>query len=39
MTGARLDPAFTIELSEEEILEELCWPDPPPERWNVATAP
>jgi hypothetical protein len=26
MTGARSDPAFTIELSDEEILEDLCWP-------------
>jgi hypothetical protein len=26
---------FTIELTEEEILEDLCWPHPPPGRWNL----
>jgi hypothetical protein len=31
----RFDPAFTIALSDEEILEDLCWPHPPPVRWSV----
>jgi len=24
-----------IDLSPEELLEDLCWPGPPPGRWNV----
>lgn len=35
MNAPHLDPAFTIELSDEEILEDLCWPHPPPGRWHV----
>jgi hypothetical protein len=26
---------FTIELTEEEILEDLCWPHPPPGQWRL----
>jgi hypothetical protein len=25
-----------IQITEEEILEDLCWPAPPPGRWHVA---
>jgi hypothetical protein len=35
VNALRLDPAFTIELSDEEILEDLCWPHPPPGHWSV----
>jgi hypothetical protein len=35
VNAPHLDPAFTIELSDEEILEDLCWPHPPPGRWSV----
>ena len=28
-------PAVWIEISDEEILEDLTWPLPPPGRWNV----
>jgi hypothetical protein len=24
-----------IEISQEEILEDLCWPNPPPGQWRV----
>jgi hypothetical protein len=33
--SARFDPAFALELSLEEILEDLCWPHPPPGRWDL----
>jgi hypothetical protein len=32
---ARRESPFTIELSEEEVLEDLCWPHPPPGQWDV----
>jgi hypothetical protein len=32
---ARPDLPFTIELSQEEILEDLFWPHPPPGRWRL----
>jgi lysophospholipase L1-like esterase len=32
------DP-FTIELTEEEVLEDLSWPHPPPGRWQVGRRP
>jgi hypothetical protein len=35
MRVPRFNQAFTIELSQEEILEDLCWPHPPPGRWSV----
>lgn len=35
MRVPKFDQAFTIELSEEEILEDLCWPHPPPGRWGL----
>jgi hypothetical protein len=41
MTGRRddgpftIDIPFTIELTQEEILEDLCWPHPPPGRWRL----
>ncbi len=35
MSVSRLVPELTIELSLEEILEDLCWPNPPPGRWRL----
>ena len=35
MSGSKLDPLLALELSEEEILEDLCWPHPPPGRWGL----
>jgi hypothetical protein len=35
---ARPDLPFTIELSQEEILEDLFWPHPPPGRWRLEPA-
>ena len=29
------DPQSALELSLEEILEDLCWPHPPPGRWDL----
>jgi hypothetical protein len=26
---------FKIEISQEEILEDLCWPNPPPGEWRI----
>ena len=26
---------MNIEITMEEILEDLCWPGPPPGRWEV----
>jgi hypothetical protein len=26
---------FTIELTQEEILEDLCWPHAPPGQWSL----
>ena len=28
-----------IEITEEEVLADLCWPGPPPGRWPVPAAP
>ena len=28
-----------IELTLDEILDDLCWPGPPPGRWNVLQRP
>jgi lysophospholipase L1-like esterase len=38
---SRLDThhPLTVELTDEEILEDLSWPGPPPGRWPVPTAP
>jgi lysophospholipase L1-like esterase len=33
--GARTPGPVTIELTEEEILEDLSWPHPPPGKWSV----
>ncbi|MDQ4098124.1 MAG: hypothetical protein M3144_09685, partial [Actinomycetota bacterium] len=33
-TARPREPA--IEISMEEILEDLCWPGPPPGRWLLA---
>ena len=30
-----MDPPFTIEFTEEEILEDLCWPHRPPGQWGL----
>jgi len=27
--------SFKIEISQEEILEDLCWPNPPPGQWRI----
>jgi hypothetical protein len=35
MNPPRFEPELTIELSEEEILEDLSWPHPPPGRWGL----
>jgi len=35
MNVPRFEPEQTIELSDEEILEDLCWPHPPPGRWGL----
>ena len=35
MSGPSLDPLLALELSQEEILEDLCWPHPPPGRWSL----
>jgi hypothetical protein len=35
VTAPRPEPVFSIELSDEEILEDLCWPYPPPGRWPL----
>ena len=41
MTYATPEPwrlPLTLTLTEEEILEDLCWPQLPPGRWNVPVA-
>jgi hypothetical protein len=38
MSDPRFEPELVLELSEEEILEDLCWPHPPPGRWDVYPA-
>jgi hypothetical protein len=35
MNVPRFAPELAIELSDEEILEDLCWPHPPPGRWGL----
>jgi hypothetical protein len=35
VSASRHQPAFSIELSDEEILDDLCWPNPPPARWPL----
>ena len=35
MNAPRFDPEFALELSLEEILEDLCWPHPPPGRRSL----
>jgi hypothetical protein len=35
MNAPRFDPEFALELSLEEILEDLCWPHPPPGSWSL----
>ena len=35
MSDLGLDPLLALELSQEEILDDLCWPNPPPGRWNL----
>jgi lysophospholipase L1-like esterase len=34
--GARPRAPISIELTEQEILEDLSWPHPPPGKWSVA---
>lgn len=34
----REGPPFAIELTDEEVLEDLCWPHPPPGRWRLPEA-
>jgi hypothetical protein len=29
---------FKIEISQEEILEDLSWPNPPPGQWRIEPA-
>jgi hypothetical protein len=36
-SGLPADPP-AIEITEEEILADLCWPGPPPGRWWVRPA-
>lgn len=38
MSPLRFDPELVLDLSEEEILEDLCWPHPPPGRWELYSA-
>jgi hypothetical protein len=38
MSAPRFDPKLVLDLSEEEILEDLCWPHPPPGRWDLYPA-
>jgi hypothetical protein len=38
MSAPRFDPELVLDLSEEEILEDLCWPHPPPGRWDLYSA-
>ncbi len=26
---------WSIEITDAEILEDLCWPGPPPSRWQI----
>jgi lysophospholipase L1-like esterase len=33
--GTRTPAPITIELTQEEILEDLCWPHPPPGKWSI----
>jgi hypothetical protein len=33
-----IDPPIAIELSGEEVLEDLSWPHPPPGRWPLEEA-
>jgi hypothetical protein len=35
MSAPRFDPELALELSLEEILEDLCWPHPPPGHWGL----
>jgi hypothetical protein len=34
MSDPRFEPELVLELSDEEILEDLCWPHPPPGHWS-----
>jgi hypothetical protein len=38
MSAPRFEPELVLDLSEEEILEDLCWPHPPPGRWDLYSA-
>jgi hypothetical protein len=38
MSGQPEPAPFTIELTEEEVLEDLCWPHPPPGQWRLEEA-
>ena len=35
MSAPRFEPELALELTQEEILEDLCWPHPPPGRWEL----
>jgi hypothetical protein len=38
MSAPRFDPELVLDLSLDEILEDLCWPHPPPGRWALHSA-
>lgn len=31
----RARPPYEVELTDDEVLEDLCWPNPPPGRWAL----